>query len=342
MNSSHTHFEDLANRMRPALQTELETVLALADSHHTPLLHQMLSYQMGWEGEKAGPDAQGKQIRPLLVLLSAKASGGTWQDALPAAAAVELIHNFSLIHDDIQDKSDLRRGRPTVWKQWGRAQAINTGDAMFTLGFRALLRLRDTCTADIALQAAQILQDTCLRLTQGQHLDIAFEDREKVTLEEYWEMVEGKTASLLAACPEIGALCAGSTPAVQTHYRAFGQALGLAFQAQDDLLGIWGETKKSGKSTTGDLITRKKTLPILYGLSREKEFSAWWEQKVLREADIPGLAALLKKEGAYTYTKNRVQTQTTRALAALQEAQPQGSAGKALHELAHKLVGRSA
>ncbi|MCJ7537186.1 MAG: polyprenyl synthetase family protein, partial [Anaerolineales bacterium] len=138
----------------PDMQTAIEQELHRSiESQNEPELDQyftMLAYHMGWEGEGAGPDAQGKRIRPLLVLLTCAAAGGEWQNALPAAAAVELVHNFSLIHDDIQDNSPLRRGRETVWKRWGIAQAINTGDAMLTIAHLSLLQMEKTSSPEIA------------------------------------------------------------------------------------------------------------------------------------------------------------------------------------------------
>ena len=169
----------------------------------------MLAYHMGWEGEGAGPAARGKRIRPLLVLLTSGAAQGDWKNALPAAAAVELIHNFSLIHDDIQDGSDQRRGRPTVWKLWGTAQAINSGDAMFALAHLTIFRLAGTTNEHTAFQAAHMLQETCLELTKGQFLDMSYETQSQLMIDDYWPMVSGKTAALLATCTELGALVAG-------------------------------------------------------------------------------------------------------------------------------------
>ncbi|MBE9475272.1 MAG: polyprenyl synthetase family protein, partial [Chloroflexi bacterium] len=148
--------------------------------------YSMLTYHLGWEGEGAGPEARGKRVRPLLLLLTCAAAGGDWQNALPAAAAVELIHNFSLIHDDIQDNSPIRRGRETVWKRWGIAQAINAGDAMFTLAHLSLLRLERTTSSTITTQAANTLQLACLQLTKGQYLDLEFETQAQLPMKAYW------------------------------------------------------------------------------------------------------------------------------------------------------------
>ncbi len=343
--------------MRPHIQAELQDAISDAREHGTQEMHNMLAYQLGWVGDDAGDKAQGKQIRPLLVLLTTQAAagerqaalpsaGGTWRAGLPAAAAVELLHNFSLIHDDIEDNSALRRGRPTVWKKWGQAQAINTGDAMLTLANLAMLRLTETTSPAITLPAMRIIHQTCLRLTQGQHLDMDYETRGQVTVAEYWEMVEGKTASLIAACCELGALCAKVSAETQSLYREFGHKLGLAFQAQDDLLGIWGKTEKIGKSTTGDLLSGKKTLPIIYGLAQGGDFAARWKEGPLTTGEIPAMAQTLEAEGARAYTRDAADRLTEQALDALRDANPQGEGGDAgqaqfaLHELANKLLRR--
>ncbi len=134
--------KSLIDSMLPAIETELIQAVARLDEPQTRSFHEMLTYHMGWSGDGAGPEATGKRIRPLLVLLTCAACGAEWQRALPAAASIELIHNFSLVHDDIQDGSDLRRGRTTVWKKWGMPQAINAGDALFILAHLVQLKIR--------------------------------------------------------------------------------------------------------------------------------------------------------------------------------------------------------
>lgn len=324
----------------PAIETELRQAVSQVNGTGLAELHYILAYHLGWEGDGAGPTASGKRIRPLLVLLSTAAAGGDWRSALPAAAAVELVHNFSLIHDDIQDNSPVRRGRATVWKQWGIAQAINAGDAMFTLAHLAMLRVSETTSAEVALQATRLLQETCLHLTQGQFLDLDYEARGDLSIEAYWPMVAGKTAALLSVCTESGALVAGASASCQKAYRRFGYSLGLAFQVQDDLLGIWGDAALTGKSAQSDLLSAKKSLPVLYGLSQNGPFSRRWQQGPVGPEEVINLAAQLEAEGARHYVENTASRLTEQALLALEEARPQGEAGLALRELAKKLLGR--
>ncbi len=310
---------DLAD-LREAIETELKEIVF----HDIPAEYSgmcpLLAYHMGWEGEEAGPEAQGKRIRPLLVLLCTLAGGGEWRQALPAAAAVELIHNFSLIHDDIQDQSPLRRGRNTVWVNWGVAQAINAGDLMYTLAFSALQRLKTNLTAEIALDAHQILETTCIRLTGGQYLDLSYEKIRTLPLEAYWPMIGGKTAALLACCAELGALASGVDLVHRRAFRDFGYQLGLAFQVQDDWLGIWGDSTRTGKSVESDLVSGKKTLPVVYSLHQNREFARRWLEGPVTLDEVGPLARLLEMEGAREFTHQHANRLTHMALEALDQA----------------------
>ena len=332
-------------------QIEIQNLLAsLEDELHSSIESQqeselvqyisMLAYHLGWEGEGAGPEARGKRIRPLLVLLTCSAAGGMWPNALPAAAAVELVHNFSLIHDDIQDNSPLRRGRETVWKRWGIAQAINAGDAMLTIAHLTLLRMENTSTPRGTLEAARTLQQACLRLTKGQYLDLAFESQDQLSIEAYWQMVGGKTAALLGACTELGAIAADCSDSRRQAFRDFGYHLGLAFQAQDDILGIWGDAALTGKSNESDLLAGKKSLPVIYGLQQNGPFAVRWKTGPILRSETEALAQQLEGEGARQFTQDAAAHMTSKALEALDQAKPEGEASKALDDLANQLLSR--
>ncbi len=330
----------LADTLLPEIEQELQRQVARLDQAHTAHFHEMLTYHMGWTGEGAGPEATGKRIRPLLLTLVTVAQGGKGSRAAPAGAAVELIHNFSLVHDDIQDNSEKRRGRPTVWKKWGQPMAINAGDALFVLANQAVLDLAKNYPAETVVRVAGILQDACLNLTRGQFLDMSSEKRTDLTLEEYWIIIEGKTAALLAACAHIGAILGGADEATINRYDVFGRDLGLAFQVQDDILGIWGDEALTGKSAASDLVQGKNSLPILYGVLQKGRFAERWARRAIDPEEVAELAQTLTQEGAYRFAQAESKRLTDRALTALREADPRGEAGEALAELANRLLHR--
>jgi len=333
--------DKLSQSLLSEIEKDLKLVVAKTNRPESQELHSMLAYHMGWIDEAGSPSSGGKRIRPLLVLLTAGAAGGDWQSAIPAASAVELLHNFSLIHDDIEDQSPLRRGRPTVWVRWGIPQAINCGDTMFTLANLAAFNLLETRDMPTTLRVAQALQETCLELTRGQYLDLAYESRSDLSLEDYWTMIGGKTASLLGTCTLSGALVAGCDLPTQYAYHEFGLSLGLAFQVQDDLLGIWGDAQLTGKSAESDLVSGKKSLPVLFGLEQNGEFARRWAQGGITAKEVPQVASQLEREGAKDYTQERATFYTEKALAGLDEAKPRGEFGQALTELADYLLKRN-
>lgn len=326
--------------MLPATEEELKRQVSRLDEAHTRPFYEMLSYHMGWAGDSAGPEATGKRIRPLMVLLTVSACGAEWLRATPAAAAVELVHNFSLVHDDIQDNSEKRRGRATVWKIWGMPMAINVGDALFVLSNQAITDLIHVYPADAVVRASTVLHNTCLDLTRGQFLDMSYEKRSDLGVEDYWPMIAGKTAALLSSCCHIGSILGGADESKQDAYRSFGHALGMAFQVQDDILGIWGDEALTGKSSASDLLEGKKSLPVLHGLSNGGRFAQRWSTGAIRPEEVEEVAQMLATEGSYEYTHAISRQMTTLALDSLREADPQGDAGEALMELANKLIKR--
>lgn len=324
----------------PAIEIELQRQISRLDNPRLHQFHDMLTYHMGWTGEGSGRSAQGKRIRPLLLLLICAACGGDWNAALPAAASIELVHNFSLIHDDIQDNSAKRRGRDTVWVKWGMPQGINAGDALFVISNLALLDLVPSFNVELIFMVAMILQTTCLNLTDGQFLDMSYEKRVDLTMEDYWTMVNGKTAALLSACCAIGSLLGGGDETTRDAYRNFGHFLGLAFQVLDDYLGIWGDSALTGKSTESDLVSGKKSLPVLFGLEKKGTFAKRWLSGPISAEDVLGLSNQLEAEGARLFTQNTADQMTDMALQYLRSADPPGDVGQEIFELTNKLLGR--
>ena len=343
--SDHAALDARAARYRDAVQQEMRAVVGAAPD----ALHAWMRYHLGWEDRAGRPveASPGKMLRPVALLLTAELAGGRVEAAVAAAAAVELVHNFSLLHDDIEDGSERRRDRATVWTFAGRAQAINVGDAMYTLARLALYRLGDAgVPAERAFAAARELDDACLRLVHGQYLDISFEGRVDVALEEYLEMAAGKTAAMFAAAFAIGALLGGAPAALVDGYRAFGQHIGLAFQAVDDVLGVWGDPAVTGKPVGDDLLTRKMTVPVIVALA-----SGGADAAALRRAyaaapaagegeDIEALRALVERSGARARTEAIAQAEERAALEALRAAGADPAAIALCAAFARSAVGR--
>lgn len=305
----------------------------------------MLRYALGWENETGQPFLKptGKRLRPILLLLCTEAAGGNWKNALSAAAAVEILHNFSLIHDDIQDDSPTRHGRPTVWKHWGLANAINAGDAMLVLAYVAMQNLiQVNIPPERILYIWQIFNQTNLELTRGQHLDMKFERQVNVEVDEYISMIKGKSAALLSACAQIGSHIAQSDPEIATYYAEFGLNIGIAFQIRDDILGIWGNPEITGKSAATDITSRKKSLPVLYGLANSDQLVRIYQRSRFGDQDVAEAIAALDEIDAQKYTKQRELVYYERAMSALESANPRGDAAQWLNGFVEMLFQRRA
>jgi geranylgeranyl diphosphate synthase type I len=334
--------QSLSKEMIPAIEAEMRSVLEV-DKSAANRFWGMMHYRMGWAEATLEPanHKSGKRIRPLICLLTCLASGSDWRRAIPAGAALELLHNFTLIHDDIQDNSPTRRGRPTLWKIWGPEQAINSGDAMFALSHLALARLLEQgVPAPIVVRALRRLDETCIELTRGQYNDMRFEQEETVTVDEYLAMIDGKTAALLSLATELGALVAGKDEETVAHYAAFGRELGLAFQVRDDILGIWGDETLIGKSAATDIATRKKSLPVLYGLEQSEPLRALYAGSNNDDGFVEEAINLLDQVGARTFTHQHEQTYSRSALDHLEAVNPQGPGAEALYQLVALLLNR--
>ncbi len=245
-----------------------ETLYLRLNGSNDPTFLGMMRYQFGYVDQElqATPAASGKRFRPLMCLLACESAGGAWREALTAAAAIELLHNFSLIHDDIEDHDEARRHRPTVWKVWGEPQAINVGDAVFAEAFRAMLSAHSSDA--LCLELSREFGDVVLKLTEGQFMDMNFETRTDVRPAEYLAMIECKTAQIIAFSLWAGAGIAGAEMDTRRHLHDYGLTMGKAFQIYDDIMGIWGASEITGKEAGKDLSNRKKTLPVLIAASR--------------------------------------------------------------------------
>jgi geranylgeranyl diphosphate synthase type I len=228
----------------------------------------MLAYHMGWADQQGRPCTApaGKRLRSSLCLWACQACGGDPTEALAAAAAIELVHNFTLVHDDIQDGDLLRRNRPTVWSVWGSAQAINAGDALHALAFQVLSQIAGASASGLVITG--VVSDALLKVIRGQCLDLALEGRLPSSGMTYLQLIRLKTAALIGASMEAGAISAGATPALRAASRRAGHFLGIAFQLRDDWLGVWGDPEMTGKPSHGDLARRKLTYPVVAARQR--------------------------------------------------------------------------
>lgn len=328
----------------PKLDVEMRDALA-NDEAVLSAYYGMLRYHMGWVDEQfvAQVSPSGKRLRPVFSLLTCAEVGGDPALALPAAAAIELLHNFSLIHDDVEDGDETRRHRSTIWALWGVPQAINAGDGMFAIAFRAMQRLYPRgVDPKISLAALAVFTETCVQLTEGQFLDIGFESREAVTVAEYMRMISGKTAALIGASVAIGALIGGAAEQQREALWRFGQAMGLAFQIQDDILGIWGDPAVTGKAAGNDILRRKKSLPLLYALNHADVGPALHTLMVgeMSEAQVPDAMDLLSSACARAYAEQQLLVQHEAGMTALHEALGERASTSALYALANGLLDR--
>ncbi|GBD11675.1 (2E,6E)-farnesyl diphosphate synthase [bacterium HR23] len=306
-----------------------------------------LRYHMGWVDPLGNPITaeHGKALRPTLCLFACEAVGAPPQRALPTAVALEGIHNFSLIHDDIQDGDRERRHRPTVWAVWGVNKALTAGNALRTLADLALLRLHwEGVPAEVALQAAHCLTSGYLEMIEGQVLDLSYERRMDITVQDYLHMVSKKTAALLGASLGLGALVGGAPrEAVETLHRA-GRLLGLGFQVQDDVLGIWGQPAQTGKAAGADILRRKKSFPIVYALQNAPaplaERLRWcYQQEALGPAEVAQVLEVLDAVAARRHAQQTAEGFCREAVHLARPVLPVWAVAD-LEELAHFIVYR--
>lgn len=331
----------------PALEAMMQQVVG---DKSPELLYGMIRYHLGWADTAFRPvtDKAGKRLRPIFLLLACEAHAGIppvcdWREALPAAAAIELLHNFTLIHDDIEDRDRTRRGRPTLWTVWGEPQAINAGDALFALAYRSMMNLQTTSLPSaLIVRVVARYTEAILKITEGQCLDLSFESELDIAEAAYVAMIRNKTAVLLGLSCELGGMIANAPVARTDALREFGESLGMAFQMQDDLLGLWGKPEQTGKPVGSDLRNRKKTLPILHGMAHSADFRALVTgASAIGDAEIAEGLALLDAAGSREYVQAQALAHHRAALDALERSQGIGEAQAALYALAEQLVGRN-
>jgi len=327
--------KEFQKKLIPEFIKSLEKYVDSSFSNGFIELNEIYKYHLGLGDDYS---KQGKRIRPLLTLMCCAGTGADWQRALPAAVSIELIHNYSLIHDDIEDNGLMRRGKDAVWVKWGLPHGLNAGDAMFASAFEVLLALRDNVSESSMLKAVKLLAETCKQLAMGQFLDIDFEKRKFISVDEYLQMVNGKTAALISCSTKMGALIGEFPQEEQEKYHDFGKALGIAFQMYDDWLGIWGDFKNTGKSTTGDIVEGKKTLPIILGIKNSTRFADKLKTGKISQNVAIEMAKWLREDGIEEIVIDTYTQWTENAFVSLEEMKCTRHVRNALMELTNNLL----
>ena len=292
-------------------------------------LYTLLRYHLGWADpsglQLVKSTFQGKALRPVLCLFACEALGGDLDRASPAAVALELIHNFSLIHDDIQDEDLERRHQATVWHVWGVPKALVAGNGLQSVGDLALLQVSQVGEPpETTLEVSRLLTESYLQMILGQCLDIEFERRTNVTTRDYLEMIAYKTGALIRSGLEIGALLATGDQRQVRAFANFGTCLGQAFQIRDDALGIWGNEANTGKPAGNDIRRRKKSFPIVFALERagpeaQEELQRVYRQERLTQADVTSVMKVLEEVEAEGYSQQIAEKSAVQAMGALQD-----------------------
>lgn len=337
----------LSTLLTPYVKTMLTTMREVVPplSAH-PTFYGQIHYHLGWADEQYRPTQtpSGKRIRPAFCLMSCEAFAGDTARARYASVSVELLHEFSLVHDDIEDGDRIRRHRPTLWTVVGMPQAINAGDGIFAWAQLALLKSTEVgVPAETVLHAQRRLNETALALCVGQHLDMDFETRSHVTPDEYVEMSRGKTAELLGFAGEVGALMGGASVEEAHTLFQLGQAMGLAFQMRDDILGIWGDTSVTGKPVGADIRAKKKSLPVAYALShaRSDELRRLYEGSFEDDQAVARARDLITATGAREYAADLAGGYESKAISLLEALSAPTTRLKPLYHLANELAKRT-
>ena len=330
------HEAEAARTVIDARRVALDQFLRAAVATLPDSVGRIAGYHLGWVDEHGDPVVanSGKAIRATMALLSSEAVGGSTEAALPAAAAVELVHNFSLIHDDVIDGDATRRHRATAWSVFGAGAAIVAGDALLALAYDVLAASEHHAAPEVAA----MLSAAVMGLSEGQAQDASFERRSDVGLPECMSMVERKTALLMSCACTSGAAFGGGRRAQVERMRSVGRHLGLAFQLVDDLLGIWGDPSLTGKPVYSDLQNRKKTVPVVValtsGTTASRELANLYHRAgELSDGELVRAAELIERAGARKWTEEQLKVFVSRALADLDRAEPTAAGAAGLRSL---------
>ena len=309
---------------RESVEGSLRSLFA----QHSFSLYRLMEYQLGWRDEQAGPldyPVENPRLYSALCLVASQAAGGDAGLAFPAATAMELVDNFFQVHADVQDGSQDRYGRPSVWWVWGPGQAINVGDAFHALARLSLMRQENEAAAsERVLRAVQTLDAACLRACEGLHMDLVYQERVDITTEAYLSMVREKVGALVGCAFELGSQAAEAPPKTDEALREFGEELGVAARIGEDIRELWGEPGQ-GESEATDILNKKKSLPIVYALEKgpigqRRALGNLFFKRVLEAADVPQIREILDTVGARAYSHEEVERLLDQAIRRLAES----------------------
>lgn len=335
----------MIDRYAESIQSALRSELSQSHS----FVYDMLRYYIGWADESGAPMSAttGKAVRPSLCLFGCEAVGGTVSQAIPAAVALEFIHNFSLVHDDIQDEDETRHGRKTIWAVWGKPKALVSGNVLRVVADSALHRLLSSgVDTSRAVTAAQLLTESYLEMIEGQYLDISFEGRHDISMADYRRMISRKTGALLRCSLNLGAAVGTDDARTVAAFRECGRALGYVFQIRDDVLGVWGQEHVTGKPVGSDIRRRKNSYPVVCAMenadaSDTDQLSSIYEKDdELAETDVASVLEVMDRIGVQDHAGAEISEWADLAMKAIAPIELSPSARQEIEEFTHFLMVR--
>jgi len=299
-----------------ALEAEMKDVFASREG----FLYDLLRYHMGWTDQQGTPQDSPPRLhfQSMLTMVCCQALSGDYSVSLPAAAGIELIHNYTLVHGDVQSNRAVSEDRPSVWWVWGPAQAINVGDGLHALGRNTIMRLAQRgIPPERVLPAVTSLDKACLALCEGQYMDLEFQEKLMVTSADYHDMIGRKTGALTGCATELGAIAAGADDNVRTAYQKMGQGLGMAWQISLDIADLWG--RRDDGMTSSNMLNKKKSLPLIYALENssladKRALGNVYMKRVLQPEDVTQVIAILDQGGARQFAESRARELAKEAL----------------------------
>ncbi|MCH7786182.1 MAG: polyprenyl synthetase family protein [Chloroflexi bacterium] len=348
MTNSPIYLTDELPGMLQRYRTHISEALRFSLSKDDTPVYDMLRYNMGWVDIEGNPCAatEGKALRPTLCLFGCEATGGSINKAMPAAIALELIHSFSLIHDDIQDHDETRHHRPTLWAKWGVPKALVAGNILRVVADTSLQRLVDEGVGiDQALAVVGMLTEAYLEMIEGQYLDISYEGRPDIAIDDYLNMISKKTGALIRCAVNLGAVIGTRDETTIEAFRVFGRSLGYVFQIRDDVLGVWGNEETTGKPVGADIRRKKNSLPVVYAMSQadpedKQLLDCIYQKEQLSDGDVSAVLNVMERVNVKGYAQKLAQEHSDIALEALAGVELAPDMRRETEDLVHFLLVR--